>query len=217
VSGEGLVEAVLVVVVLSDFLLLGASRLGTCIRAAAVQGVAAGLLPLLSLGAADPVRACALSGFAILLKGVVFPLLLFRVLRETGAKREVEPFVGPAWSLLAGVAAVAVSVAVCARLPVVGPAAGSTLAGPAGLSTLLIGLFVVTSRRKALTQALGFVVLENGVYVFGLALAGEVPLLVELGVLLDAFAAVYLLGIGAWHIRREFNDIDVDRLDRLKG
>ena len=85
------------------------------------------------------------------------------------------------------------------------------------LATLLIGLFVIVSRRKAITQVLGYIVVENGIYALGVALVGDVPLLVELGVLLDVFVAVFIMSIAAYHISREFDHIDVDQLDRLKG
>ena len=95
--------------------------------------------------------------------------------------------------------------------------AGTPLLTPAGLATLLIGLFVIVSRRKALTQVLGYIVVENGIYVVGVALVGGVPLLVELGVLMDIFVAVFIMSIAAYHISREFDDIDVDQLDKLRG
>jgi hydrogenase-4 component E len=95
--------------------------------------------------------------------------------------------------------------------------AGSPLTVPVGLATMLIGLFVIVSRRKAITQVLGYIVVENGIYAVGVALVGGVPLLVELGVLLDVFVAVFIMSIAAYHISREFDHIDVDQLDRLRG
>ena len=89
---------------------------------------------------------------------------------------------------------------------------------PAALFTILVGLFLIVSRRKALNQVLGYLVLENGIYAFGVAPgAASVPLLVELGVLLDVFVAVFVMGIAIYHINREFDHIDADQLDRLKG
>ena len=82
---------------------------------------------------------------------------------------------------------------------------------------VLVGLFLIVSRRKAITQVLGYIVAENGIYALGVALVGGVPLLVELGVLLDVFVAVFIMSIAAYHISREFDHIDVDQLDRLKG
>ena len=80
-----------------------------------------------------------------------------------------------------------------------------------------IGLFMIISRRKALMQVIGYLVLENGIFVFGVITVVATPLLVELGVLLDAFVAVFVMGIAVFHINREFGSMDVDQLNALKG
>ena len=82
--------------------------------------------------------------------------------------------------------------------------------------TTLSGLFMIVSRRKALTQVLGYLTMENGVYVFGASLAVREPLLVELGILLDVFVGVFVMGIVIYQINREFDHIDTDRLSVLK-
>jgi hydrogenase-4 component E len=125
--------------------------------------------------------------------------------------------VGFTVSIVAGVAALVFSLWVGSRLELPGPVPASSLMVPAGLATLLIGLFVIVSRRKAVSQVLGYIVIENGIYVVGVALVGGVPMLVELGVLMDAFVAVFIMSIAAYHISREFDHTDVDQLDTLKG
>jgi len=80
----------------------------------------------------------------------------------------------------------------------------------------LIGFFLIMSRRIAISQVLGYLVLENGVFVFGMALVPEQPYLVELGILLDIFVGVFVMGIIIFHINREFDHIDVHRLADLK-
>jgi hydrogenase-4 component E len=87
---------------------------------------------------------------------------------------------------------------------------------PVALFTSLVGLFVIISRRKALTQVLGYLVLENGIYTFGVGLVQNTPMLVELGVLLDVFVAVFVMGIAIFHINRQFDHIDTDRMVLLK-
>jgi len=74
---------------------------------------------------------------------------------------------------------------------------------------------VIVSRVKAVSQVLGYLMLEIGIAVFGTAALPEQPLLVELGVLLDAFVAVFVMGIMIFHISREFDHIDTDDLDEL--
>jgi hydrogenase-4 component E len=199
-------------------LLLGSSRLRSCITIAALQGAVVSLLPVLLHGDEGWVRAWSLTVGSMFLKGGVFPWLLRRVLRESGVRREVEPFVGHTLSVMVGVAALAFAVWVDARLALPASATGhAPLLIPAGLATLLVGLFLIVSRRTAVTQVLGYLVVENGIYAVGVALVGGVPLLVELGVLMDIFVAVFIMSIAAYHISREFDHIDVDQLDRLRG
>ncbi len=92
----------------------------------------------------------------------------------------------------------------------------SPLILPFALTTILIGLFLIVSRKTALMQVVGYLVMENGIYIFGVALAQEEPFLVEMGVLLDVFVAVFVMGIAIFHINREFDHIDVDQLTSLK-
>ncbi len=211
-------EAVIALLVITDLLLLGSSRLRSCITIAALQGAVVSLLPILLHGDEGWVRAWSLTVGSMLLKGGVFPWLLRRVLRESGVRREVEPFVGHTLSVMVGVAALAFAVWVDARLALPASATGhAPLLIPAGLATLLVGLFLIVSRRTAVTQVLGYLVVENGIYAIGVALVGGVPLLVELGVLMDIFVALFIMSIAAYHISREFDHIDVDQLDRLRG
>jgi hydrogenase-4 component E len=204
-----------VLIVLTNLKLLGSSRLGGCIRAVAVQGVLLGGLPLLAAGGALSWRAGLLSAAGIGLKGIVFPWLLSRALREAKVKREVQPFVGYTASLLLGGAALGISIWAGARLPLP-PAVRSSLLVPVALATILTGLLVIVSRSKAITQVLGYLVFENGIYAFGVGIAPDAPVLVELGVLLDVFVAVFVMGITIFHINREFDDIGTERLSALR-
>ncbi|MEK7270173.1 MAG: NADH-quinone oxidoreductase subunit K [Planctomycetota bacterium] len=210
-------EIILVFLILANLRLLGSSRLVGSIRVVAAQGAALGLLPLLS-GGSGPIalRAAVIAAGTILLKGVIFPRLLLRTMRGVGVRHEMEPFVGYTSSLLAGFAGLAISFWIASRMPLAGRQIPALVVSTA-LFTILTGLFLIAARRTALNQVLGFLVLENGIYVFGLSAVEEVPLLVELGVLLDLFVAVFVMGIAIYHISREFEHVDVDELDRLKG
>ena len=87
---------------------------------------------------------------------------------------------------------------------------------PVAFFSIFAGLFLIVSRKRAVNQVLGFLVLENGIYTFGVGVAARTPLLVEVGVLLDVFVAVFVMGITIFHINREFDHIDTDRLSTLK-
>jgi hydrogenase-4 component E len=210
-----LVESVMVLLVLTNLLLLGSSRLGTCIRIVALQGVALGCLPLFA-HAEVPLRMILLAAGSIAVKGVVFPWMLFRALRQADVRREMEPYIGYTTSIIVGLIGLAVSHWLDSRFTLPGRHM-PPLVFPVALFTILVGLIVIVTRRKALTQVLGYLVLENGIYAFGVVAVGEVPMVVELGVLLDAFVAVLVMGVAIYHISREFDHIDVDELDSLKG
>jgi hydrogenase-4 component E len=208
-------DALLVALVALNLSLLGSARLRTCIRIVAVQGVVLGVLPLLSPGEAPLVRLVLQAAASILLKAVIFPWLLQRAVRSVAITSEVEPYVGFPLSLLAGVALLALSVVGASRLPAL-PASVPRLTMPAALFTVFVGLFVIVARRKAVTQVLGFLAMENGIYVCGMAVAESEPFLVEMGILLDVFVGVFVMGIIIYHISREFDHVDSDRLSALK-
>jgi hydrogenase-4 component E len=88
---------------------------------------------------------------------------------------------------------------------------------PVAFFSILTGLFVIVSRKNAITQVLGYIVMENGIYTFGIALAVKQPLLVEFGILLDIFVGVFVMGITIFNINREFEHIDTDQLSHLRS
>lgn len=212
---NGAIEIILIFLVLANLILLGASRLRNAIRIVAWQGLILGLLPCLAHREGLAWAAVLLGAGSAGIKGFVFPALLNRALRETQASREIEPFIGYILSLLAGVGALALSLWFGARLPLPWPPASDLLI-PAGLFTVWTGLFLIVARRKAITQVLGYIVLENGIFTLGMVLVEAMPLLVELGVLLDIFVAVFVMGIIVFNINREFDHIDSDQLAALK-
>ncbi|MBN1270280.1 MAG: hydrogenase [Kiritimatiellae bacterium] len=202
------IDLILIGLALSNLVLVGSSRIGVCIRMVALQGILLGLLPLAS-------HHWLLAAASMAIKGAAFPWLLFRAMREANVRREVEPYVGFSASLLIGVAALGVSSWLATRLPPSNPAT-SSLVLPVALFTMLTGLFLIVGRRQALTQVIGYLALENGVFAFGLGLVREAPLVVEMGILLDIFVAVFVMGIAIFHISRAFDQIDTDQLTALK-
>ena len=209
-------DALMVGLVLSNLLLLASSRLRAWVRIVAAQGLALGLLPILAEPGEWPLRVILLAAASIGLRGVVFPWLLNRALRDANVRREVEPYVGYTLSLLFGVAGLGAALWIESRIRLADPAF-SRLAGAVAVFTMLVGLFLIITRKKAISQVLGYLVMENGIYILGISLVTKVPMLVELGVLLDAFVAVFVMSIATYHISREFDHIDVDQLSALKG
>jgi hydrogenase-4 component E len=209
---DAISQLLLFLVVLTDFTVLGMSRLSACIRAIAVQGVLLGALPLALFGWRTHTVALAIG--TIIVKGVVLPAFLRWAIREAKVRREIEPRIGYMASVLLGTVALALAFAISDVLPA-GPQVVELLI-PAALVTVMIGLTLLVTRTKAVTQVVGYLMLENGIYLFGLTQLERVPFLVEIGVLLDVFVGVFIMGIVVFHINREFDSISAARLSDLR-
>ncbi|HEU4383071.1 MAG TPA: NADH-quinone oxidoreductase subunit K [Anaeromyxobacteraceae bacterium] len=209
-------ELAFVLVVLVDFYLLASSRLPPAIRAVALQGAVLSLPPLLLAGGAHaPEHMLLLSAGALVIKAALIPWLMFRAIRETAIRREAEPFVTPVTSMVLGAAGVAAAFALSRSLPLPSSEQHPFLV-PTALATVWVGLLLMVSRKKAVSQVLGFLVLENGVFLFGLLLSDVMPFMVEAGVLLDLLAAVFVMGIVMFDIQRELSSLDTEKLQRLR-
>ena len=204
----------LVSVLLFNFLMLGTSRMRAVIHAAGAQGMLLGGAFLLMHGASGP-RAVALGIATAAIKGIIIPRILIGALRSQPIRREVEPFVSFTTSLLLGALATGLAVLFAGTLPLAEADTGELLV-PASLSTVLTGFIVLTTRRKALTQVVGYLTLENGIFIFGLTLVEAMPFLVEIGVLLDVLVGVFVMGVVVEHIVREFSSLGGDDLTELR-
>ena len=206
-------ELSIVLIILLDLALAVTGSLAGCIRLVAVQGVLAALLPLLAGHGQPHARAAAFAAGIALLKGAVFPWLLMRARDRSGARKDMEPLISYPASILLCLGAFLASSWMGSRLPL--PEAQVAWIVPASLATIFSGFLLITTRTKAITQVLGYLVIENGIYIFGLALFVEQPLMVELAILLDVFVAVFVMGIAIFHISREFDHIDTAELSEL--
>jgi hydrogenase-4 component E len=148
------------------------------------------------------------------IKGVLIPFFLFRSIRETVVREEMEPTVSRHLSLLVG--GLLVVLAFSWDLPAA-PFPYLSFVVQMALTIVLLGFLLLVTRRKAVTQVIGFLVLENGVFLFGMTLVSEFPLTVEMGVLLDLLVGVFVMGIMIYHINRTFDHIDTTTWISLKG
>lgn len=215
-SWSGWNGVVFVLVVVLDLLVLASSRLRGAIRTVAFQGALLSLLPLLlATEEHQALHVVALAVGALVVKGLVIPGMMLWAMREAAIRREQEPIVGFLPSMVLGAVGVVVAFTLSARLPLPIPERHPLLV-PTALATVWTGLLLVVTRRKAVAQVLGFLVVENGIFVFGVLLSGFMPFMVEAGVLLDLLAAIFVMGIVMFHIQREFASMDTGRLTRLR-
>lgn len=203
----------LVLIILMNLLVSGSSRMRYCINSVALQGLLIGAIPLMAHHADASTWAMSLA--TIIIKGIILPMLLLRVLRRAEINREVEPFISFSSSLLISAGLLAVSVMVSSRMPPLPHAHANPLALPTAIFSIFTGLLLIISRRKALTQVIGFLMFENGVFLFGGALLVAHDLVIELGVLLDICVLVFIMGIAVFKISCAFEHIDTDQLNAL--
>ena len=201
--------------VLTNFRLMATNRLRAMIDTIALQALFLAVIPFSLAQRPQLQRLLIFLLITLLVKAVLLPWLLRRAMRTAGVDREVTPFIGFTASILIGIVLLVLSFLIVHPLK---SATAPDLAAllPGALFTTLTGLMIIITRRKALAQVVGYLTMENGIYAFGAALAVEEPLLVELGVLLDVFVAVFVMGITIYQINQEFDHIDTDRLSELK-
>jgi hydrogenase-4 component E len=201
-------------VLVCAFVALWRRGLVAIIRALAIQGVALGAVALL-LGIhrhdLEPVLVAAL---VVGLKGVAVPMLVGRIVRSCDENREVEPVVNVTASLIAGAGLTLFAYAVTRDVVALAPSP-ETRALPVGVAVILIGVFVLASRRKAVSQIVGFLLLDNGIALVALLATAGIPLIVELGVTLDVLLVVLILQILASRLITRLGSMDLDQLREL--
>lgn len=201
---------------LTAVLVLWRRELSVIIRVFAVQGcVLAALVAVLAAHERSAELGAVAVGILVLRAGVL-PYLLRRALASAGdARRETRPLVNVAASLLAAAVLTLLAYVVSRPLVELAPSA-ATQAIPVGLTVVLIGFFVLVTRRHALSQVVGFLLMDNGITAVGFLTTAEVELIVELGVSLDVLLAVLVLQILTARMRETFGDTDLDDLRELR-
>jgi hydrogenase-4 component E len=153
---------------------------------------------------------------AMVAKAIVYPLVLRQMLRASPVKVERRPYVGPRLSLVASIAIVFASAAATSDLALAA-SVGGTRALPAAIAAMLTGLFLMMSRRKALSLLIGLLVFENGLSLAAFALTYGMPLVVELGILFDLLIVIVVGWVYARRMLRVFGSLSTDELRSLRG
>jgi hydrogenase-4 component E len=201
---------------LTAVLIVWRRELHAIVRLLAWQGVALGAIPLTE-GIHQGDQALITVGVVVLLlRAVVLPLLLARAVgAEADERRESTPLVNTTASLLITAGLTVLAYAVTRPIIALDPSP-TTRAVPAAFAVILVAVFTMVSRRRALSQAVGFMMLDNGIAGTAFLITAGVPLIVELGASLDVLFAVLVLGLLTGHMRRAFGDTDLDQLRELR-
>lgn len=210
---NALADQLLVLCLLLNLAVLGTSRLAFSVRAVALQGVLLGVLPALIHPFSWHLVFIVVS--IIVVKGAVIPVLIIRAIHKADIQREFVPFIGYIPSLVLGALFTALAFIFADKLPLA-PEHEGLLFVPASIATVMCGFLILMGRRKAISQVIGYLLMENGIFIFGLLLAEAMPVMVEAGALLDLLVGIFVMGIVINHINREFSSLDTSRLSNLR-
>jgi hydrogenase-4 component E len=155
------------------------------------------------------------ASIALVVKAIVIPVALHRIIVRLGIHRAIDPVVGMGQTMLAGIGLVALSIMV--MLPITAEAGTLTREDLAfSLAVILLGLLMMIARRNALSQIIGFMSIENGLILAATAAKG-MPLVVEISVAFSILVALIVIGIFLFRIRERFDSVDVHALERFRG
>ena len=155
------------------------------------------------------------AGIALIVKAIIIPVALHRIIVRLGIHRTIETVVGIGQTMLAGIGLVALSIMV--MLPITAEAGTLTREDLAfSLSVILLGLLMMISRRNAVSQIIGFMSIENGLILAATAAKG-MPLVVEISVAFSIIVALIVVGIFLFRIRERFDSVDVHALEQFRG
>lgn len=208
------VDMTLSLVLLSVLFSFGSSRLPGLIKVLAFQGVVVSIVPLI-IGHDMTAGGILFTLATLTIRGIVIPLCIHFAIKKVAIRREVEPIVGYHASVLAGLGLIVAAMAVSHRFnaPSIG---ASVLLLPTAISLLVAGMFLLMARRNAIAMVLGYIMMENGIYLVGTTFSVRALHIVEFGILLDVLAGVMIMAVILQNIKQTFDDVDTALLRTLK-
>ncbi|MBI9083773.1 MAG: hydrogenase [Desulfobacterales bacterium] len=207
-------DTLLSLVMLSILFSLGSSRLPGLIQVLAFQGVVVSVVPLF-VGHDMTGGGLLFTLVTLVIRGIVIPLCIYLVIKKVAIRREVEPIIGYHASLLAGLGLIvgATFVSRNFNLPT---SSASALLLPTAITVLVAGMFLLIARRNAIAMVLGYMMMENGIYLVGTTFSMRALHIVEFGILLDVLAGVMIMAVILQNIKQTFDDVDTALLRTLK-
>jgi hydrogenase-4 component E len=208
------VDTILALVLLSVLFSLGSSRLPALIKVIGFQGIVVSVVPF-SMGHNLSAGGIVFTIATLVIRGIIIPLCIYQAIKKVSIQREVEPVVGYHASLLAGLVLIVAAIFAAPKfhLPQV---IGHVLLLPTAITLLVAGMFLLMTRRNAIAMVLGYIMLENGIYLVGTSFSARAQHVVEFGILLDVLAGVMIMAIILQNIKQAFDDVDTALLKTLK-
>lgn len=206
-------DVLLIIFIITLFYVSIANRIITYVRVLALQGTILFAVAFLQLIEISTWNLVLILLETIVFKAIAVPYFLSYLIKRNHITRETEPYLSHFASLLITTVIVVVTVLLASSIS---DSNLDKIFFIVSLSSLFTGLYFIASRKKIITHVMGYLMIENGVFVLSLAAGNEMPNLVNLGIMLDVFASVLILGIFLNKIGDIFRDADVDQLSSLK-
>lgn len=210
-----MVNGFLILFGLSMLYLSATSRIVAHIRLLIAQGILLFLICCCGFEHIDKLNFAFLTVETLVVKAIVIPWFLYRVLRKTHSNRDVAANIPHFYCLVISsvilLAGFLVSEYLVSSMKLISP-----MFFGVSVATIIISLWLITIKHKIISNVIEFITMENGIFLLSLSVAKEMPVLVNMGVLLDVFIAVYILGLFVNVINKEFNDLEVSNLSDLK-
>lgn len=206
-------DVLLIIFIITLFYVSIANRIITYVRVLALQGVILFAVTFLQLKDIHTWNLVLILLETIIFKAIAVPLFLSYIIKRNKITRESEPYLPHFISLLITTMIVVITILLASSIQ---DTFLDKIFFIVSLATLFTGLYFIATRKKIITHVMGYLMIENGVFVLSLAVGNEMPNLVNLGIMLDVFASVLILGIFLNKIGDVFKDVDVDQLSNLK-
>jgi len=208
------VDSLLSLVLLSVLFSFGSSRIPVLIKVLAFQGVVVSLVPLF-MGHDLSGGGILFTLVTMIIRGIIIPLCIYIVIKKVAIHREVEPIIGYHASLLLGLGLIVAATYVSHKFDIASIST-STLLLPSSITLLVAGMFLLMARRNAIAMVLGYIMMENGIYLVGTTFSVRTLHIVEFGILLDVLAGVMIMAVILQNIKQKFDDVDTALLRTLK-
>ena len=208
-----MIDVLLIVFIITLLYVSIANRIITYVKVLAFQGFILFGVTFMQLHEINTLNLILILLETIVFKAIAVPLFLDHLIKRNNITREAEPYIPNFLSLVITTIIIVVTILLANSVK---DDNLDKIFFIVALSTLFTGLYFIASRKKIITHVMGYLIIENGVFVLSLAVGNEMPMLVNLGVMLDIFASVLILGIFLNKIGDVFKDVDVDQLSNLK-
>ena len=203
------------VVLLLAFAMLAQRRLLPLINLFALQGLTLSLSTLVVAVSTAQHHLYWSAGLTLLLKAMLLPWILRQLVRRLHVKREVEALINVPTTMLVGIGLVIIAFNVAAPISELSSTITRGTLGIA-LATVMLAFLMMITRTKAITQVVGFLAMENGLFLAATSATYGMPMVVELGIALDVLVGAIILGVFFFQIREQFDSLDIRHMERLK-